>query len=275
LIKCLTTLLTPSRGRLVVNSFQVGRQDAQVRASLGCMLGGDRSLYWKLTGRENLEYFAALYYLGPAQAQAKIEWLQHLLNLDSLLDRPVESYSSGQKMILAFARALINQATILILDEPTNALDVPTAQALRQTIKSLNEEGYTIILTTHQMAEVEALCRRVAIVDQGTIIAAGTIEALKQEVSQSQVIKIEGIIPPAALEAVRGQAGVLNLTVSQANQLTQLAVFVKDIRQTLPGLMQSLLNHQALLEHISPAAVTLEDVFMAKTGRTLDQETPR
>jgi ABC-2 type transport system ATP-binding protein len=275
LIKCLTTLLTPSRGSLMVNGFQVGRQDAQVRASLGCMLGGDRSLYWKLTGRENLEYFAALYYLSPTQARAKIEWLQRLLGLDSLLDRPVETYSSGQKMILAFARALINQATILILDEPTNALDVPTAQALRQTIKTLNEEGYTIILTTHQMAEVEALCRRVAIVDRGTIIAGGTIAALKQEVSQSQIIKIEGVIPPAALEAVRGQAGVLNLTASQANQLTQLTVFVKDIRQTLPGLMQSLLSHQALLEHISPATVTLEDVFMAKTGRTLDQETPR
>jgi ABC-2 type transport system ATP-binding protein len=274
LIKCLTTLLTPTRGRLLVNTFEVGRQDAQVRASLGCMLGGDRSLYWKLTGRENLEYFAALYYLTPAQTKTRIEWLQRLLALDSLLDRPVETYSSGQKMTLAFARALMNEAPILILDEPTNALDVPTAQALRRTIKTLNQEGYTIILTTHQMAEVEELCRRVAIVDRGLIIAEGTIDSLKQTVGQAQIIKIEGIIPPAALAAVKNQADVLNVVTDQANHLTQLTIFVKDIRHSLPTLMQNLLNHQAVLEHISPATVTLEDVFMARTGRTLNQDTP-
>src|SRR5262245_10432214 len=274
LIKCLTTLLTPTRGRLVVNSFEVGRQDTQVRASLGCMLGGDRSLYWKLTGRENLEYFGALYYLTPAQTRAKITWLQRLLPFDALLDRPVESYSSGQKMILAFARALMNEAPILILDEPTNALDVPAAQALRRTIKSLNQEGYTIILTTHQMAEVEELCRRVAIVDQGLIIAEGAIEALKREAGQNQVIRIEGIIPPAALEAIKNQGDVLNIAAGQVYHLTQLTIFVKDIRQSLPSLMQNLLGHQAVLEHISPATVTLEDVFMARTGRTLSQDTP-
>lgn len=273
LIKCLTTLLIPSRGKILVNGFEVGRQDAQVRASLGCLLGGERSIYWKLTGRENLAYFAALYNLTPDQTKTQIDKLAGLLNLAPLLDRPAETYSSGQKMALVFARALINNARILILDEPTTALDVPSAQTLRRTIKNLNNEGYTIILTSHLMAEIEGLCRRVAIVDHGTIIAEGTITSLKQELGQDQIIKIEGVIPPTALEAVRQQPGVLNMAVSQSNHLTQLTIFVKDIRQTLPVLMQTLLSHQAILEHISPATVTLEDVFMAKTGRALDEDT--
>jgi len=273
LIKCLTTLLIPSRGKIVVNGFEVGRQDTQVRASLGCLLGGERSIYWKLTGRENLAYFAGLYHLTPAQANAQIDKLTQLLNLTSLIDRPAETYSSGQKMSLVFARALINDAHILILDEPTTALDVPSAQTLRRTIKNLNNEGYTIILTSHLMAEIEELCRRVAIVDHGSIIAEGTIDALKQELGQNQIIKIEGVIPPTALAAIKQQPGVLNVAASQADHLTQLTIFVEDIRQTLPVLMQNLLSHQALLEHISPATVTLEDVFMAKTGRTLDEDT--
>ncbi|MBN1991224.1 MAG: ABC transporter ATP-binding protein [Anaerolineae bacterium] len=274
LIKCITTLLIPTRGRIVVNDFVVGRQDVQVRASLGCLLGGERSIYWKLTGRENLEYFAALYYLSPAQTKAQLKKLGHLLHLESLLDRPVETYSSGQKMALVFARALINNARILILDEPTTALDVPSAQALRRIIKTLNSEGYTIILTSHQMTEVEELCQRVAIVDQGVVIAEGTIEALKHDLGQNQIIKMEGVIPPAALEAVKRQNDVIKVVASQSNRLTQLTVFVEDMRQTLPGLMQNLLNHQALLEHISPATITLEDVFMAKTGRALSEDTP-
>lgn len=273
LIKCITTLLTPTRGQIMVNNFEVGRQDAQVRASLGCLLGGERSLYWKLTGRENLEYFAALYHVSPTEAKAKIQDLSHLLNLGPLLDRSVETYSSGQKMALAFAKALINEARILILDEPTNALDVPAAQAMRQVIKNLNEQGYTIILTSHHMDEIEALCQRVAIVDQGIVIAAGTISELKSSLDQHQIIRIEGIIPPPALAAIKKQADVIQVIASQARDLTQLTVVVQDIRQTLPTLMQNLLAHQSLLEHISPATITLEDVFMAKTGRSLNQET--
>jgi ABC-2 type transport system ATP-binding protein len=273
LIKCITTLLVPTHGRIVVNGFEVGQQDAQVRASLGCMLGGERSIYWKLTGRENLEYFAALYHLSPTQIRTQIKRLENLLKLEPLLDRPVETYSSGQKTILAFARALINDAIILILDEPTITLDVPSAQTLRRIIKNLNQEGYTIILTSHQMAEVEELCQRVAIVDHGTIIAEGSIAGLKRDLGQNQIIKIEGIIPPEAVVALEQQPDVINMATSQTSNLTQLTIFVADIRQSLPGLMQNLLSHNALLEHISPANVTLEDVFMAKTGRTLNQDT--
>ena len=102
-----------------------------VRASIGCMLMGERGLYWKLTGRENLDFFGALYHLPPEARRQRSQEVIELLNLGDIVDRAVETYSSGQKMKLAFARSLINQAPLLVLDEPTNTLDVPSARELR------------------------------------------------------------------------------------------------------------------------------------------------
>jgi ABC-2 type transport system ATP-binding protein len=113
----------------------------------------------------------------------------------------------------------------------------------------------------------------VAIVDRGDVIAEGTIDELKRELGQNQIIKIEGIIPLAVLKEVEEQPDVIHVASTQADNLTQLIVFVEDIRGALPRLMQNLLNHHALLQHISPATVTLEDVFIAKTGRSLNQDT--
>ena len=274
LLKCLTTLLIPSQGHISVNGFMVGQDDVAVRRSLGCLLNGERSLYGKLTGHENLTYYGALYHLTPAEIRTRINWLADLLKLAPLLDRPVETCSAGQKMILALARALMNQARILILDEPTNALDVPAAQQVRQLVQKLHQEGFTIILTSHHMAEIEALCQRVAIVDHGRVIADGTIAALKADLTQTQAITVEGIIPAIAVQTLREQPTVQLVTVQpQADQRSQLTILVTDIRQCLPLLLHHLFEQQAVIEHIAPATVTLEDVFMAKTGRSLNQET--
>src|SRR5262245_40838558 len=174
LIKCLTTLLLPSAGRAVINGYELTKQDNAIRATTGCMLMGERGLYWKLTGRENLVFFGALYHLSPAARKKRADEIIERLNLGELADRAVESYSSGQKMKLAFAKALINDAPLLILDEPTNTLDVPSAHELRAVVRELNREGRTVIYTTHIMAEAETLCDRVAIVDHGQVLAVGT-----------------------------------------------------------------------------------------------------
>ncbi|MFQ5612279.1 MAG: ABC transporter ATP-binding protein [Anaerolineae bacterium] len=274
LIKCLTTLLIPTAGTVRVNGFVVGQEDDRVRASIGCLLNGERELYWKLTGRENLAYFGALYYLPPAQIERRIAELTELLGLEPLLDRPVETFSSGQKMKLAFAKALVNRAPLLVLDEPANALDVPSARELRRIIKNIHAEGRTTILyTSHQMAEVEELCRRVAIVDRGQVIAEGTVDGLKAGLDRSRVIKIEGAIPAGALAAARELAGVVEIGVAESDGLTRLSVVTAQPRRTLPPLIQTLLNHNASLEYVAPATVTLEDVFLAKTGRTLAEDT--
>src|SRR4030042_3543580 len=135
LIKILTTLLLPTSGEAWINGFNVSRDENQVRASVGCMLMGARGLYWKLTGRENLEYFGALYHLDPPTRRKRSNQIIELLHLGEIADRMVESSSSGQKMNLAFGKALINDAPLLVLDEPTNTLDVPSASELRAIVR--------------------------------------------------------------------------------------------------------------------------------------------
>jgi ABC-2 type transport system ATP-binding protein len=186
LIKLLTTLLLPTSGSAWVNGFNIIKEENKVRASVGCMLMGERGLYWKLTGQENLEYFGALYHLSPAERKRRGAEILALLDMEDIADRTVETYSSGQKMKLAFGKALVNDAPLLVLDEPTNTLDVPSASELRAIVRDLNAQGKTVIYTTHIMAEAETLCDRVAIIDHGQLLALGTVEALKASLGRGR-----------------------------------------------------------------------------------------
>ncbi len=174
LLKCLATLLLPTSGRASINGFDLIKDPARVRASLGCLLTGERGLYWKLSGRENLCYFAALHGVVGARQQRAVTRVVDHLGLAGFLDRPVETYSSGQRMKVAFARALVHDAPILVLDEPTNALDVHGARDLRLLLSELHREGRTVVFSSHILSEAEQLCDRVAIVDRGSIIALDT-----------------------------------------------------------------------------------------------------
>lgn len=272
LIKCLTTLLLPTSGEAWINGYQLTKQDNAIRATVGCMLMGERGLYWKLTGRENLTFFAALYHLPPVERKRRAEQIIDRLNMGDLADRAVESYSSGQKMKLAFGKALINDAPILILDEPTNTLDVPSARELRAVVRQLNSEGRTIIYTTHIMSEAETLCDRVAIVDQGQVIALGTVPELKQSLNRETVIRLEGVISHAVLQSVQTLPGIQQAVLASTNGHSQLTVVAKG-QNILPHLVETLLAQGSILQKITPEEVTLEDVFITKTGRTLADDT--
>lgn len=273
LIKCLTTLLLPTSGRGWINGYELTREDNAIRATVGCMLMGERGLYWKLTGRENLVFFGALYHLAPADRKRRADEIIETLSLGDIADRSVETYSSGQKMKLAFAKALINDAPLLILDEPTNTLDVPSARELRAVVRELNTEGKTVIYTTHIMAEAETLCDRVAIVDRGEVLALGTAQELKTSLRRDAVIRIEGVISSKAAQAVQGLSGVSQAAITAANGHTQLTVVAEAHQTLLPQLIQTLTAHNAVMQKITPEEVTLEDVFIARTGRTLADDT--
>src|SRR4030042_1597001 len=212
LIKILTTLLLPTSGDAWINGYPVTRAENKVRASVGCMLMGERGLYWKLTGRENLEYFGALYHLAPPARRKQSNQIIELLKMGEIADRMVESYSSGEKMNLAFGKALINDAPLLVLDEPTNTLDVPSASELRAIVRQLNTQGKTVIYTTHIMSEAEPLCDRVAIIDRGELLAMGTVDELKASLQRQGVTHSEGVIPARAAEAVEAIPSVLRAT---------------------------------------------------------------
>lgn len=273
LIKCLTTLLLPSGGDAWIHGYHIVEQENLVRAAVGCMLMGERGLYWKLTGRENLVFFGALYHLRPSARRQRAQEIIELLGMQEIADRTVETYSSGQKMMLAFGKALINDAPVLILDEPTNTLDVPSARELRALVRQFNQQGKTVVYTTHIMSEAETLCDRVAIVDHGEIIARGTVDELKQSLHRDHVTHIEGVIPEAARQAVEALPQVNRVGVSSANGSTRLTIVSQDGRSALPKLIEALTQHGALVQHVAPEEVTLEDVFVAKTGRSLADDT--
>jgi len=273
LIKILTTLLLPTSGEAWVNGYRLTQDDNLIRASVGCMLMGERGLYWKLTGRENLVFFGALYHLSPADRARRADEIIARLGLEDLADRTVETYSSGQKMKLAFAKALINDAPLLILDEPTNTLDLPSARELRAVVRELNQAGKTVIYTTHIMAEAEMMCDRVAILDRGEVLALGTVPELKASLGRDEVIRIEGVISSKASQAVQSLPGVTRATRAAVDGRTQLTVVARDQRALLPRLIETLTAHNAVVQKIIPEEVTLEDVFIARTGRTLADDT--
>ncbi len=274
LIKCLTTLLLPTSGDAWVNGYNVLTQEDLVRASIGCMLMGDRGLYWKLTGRENLDYFGSLYHVPRADRLKRIEYLIDLLKLGDFVDRTVETYSSGQRMIVAFAKSLVNDAPILSLDEPTVTMDVPTARELRKIVSDLNKAGKTILYTTHLMSEAEELCDRVAIIDHGGIIALGTTQELKRSLAQEDVVQMEGVFPEETVSRMRAIPGIRAVTaVAMDSGLTKLDVACRDSRTLLPKIIEAVTGNGASIQFIKPKEVTLEDVFIAKTGRALSVDT--
>lgn len=274
LIKCLTTLLIPTDGTAWVNGFNLQKQEHLVRASLGCMLMGERGLYWKLTGRENLDYFGALYHVPKRRRRERIAYLTDLLDLGEFINRTVETYSSGQKMMMAFAKSLINDAPILFLDEPTVTMDVHAARDLRRIVKDLNKEGHTIVYTTHQMYEAEELCKRVAIIDRGEIIALGTPSELKKSIGAWDVVNVAGVIPVGLVQKVKGIDGVKDAAIKNTTEgKSTLGIMCRDSRTILPRIMEVMLENDVHIEYIKPQDITLEDVFMAKTGRALSVDT--
>jgi len=192
-IKLLATLLIPDEGEAWVNGYHIVREADKVRRSIGVSLYSDRGLYWKLTGRENLRYFAYLYHIPPKVAERRIEELLKIVDLEKDADKLVEEYSTGMKAKLNLARALLNDAPILMLDEPTLGLDPHSARKVRELILKLKEEGKTILLTTHNMEEADHLCDRIAIINRGKIVALDTPEELKRMVKRQDVVVIEAI----------------------------------------------------------------------------------
>ncbi|MCX5748754.1 MAG: ATP-binding cassette domain-containing protein [Candidatus Saganbacteria bacterium] len=179
-INMLVTLLKPTSGSASVAGFDVIKNKNDVRKSIGIVFQ-EPALDSKLTGKENLEFHAMMYGIGPKERNAKIKDLLDLVELTEKQDVLVSNYSGGMKRRLEIARGLIQKPKVLFLDEPTLGLDSQTRRLIWEYIKKLNKEkGVTIILTTHYMEEADYLCDRIAIIDHGKIVAIDTPDELKK-----------------------------------------------------------------------------------------------
>jgi ABC-2 type transport system ATP-binding protein len=207
LVKILSTVLLPTSGEARVLGHDVVADAAAVRPLIGIVFGGERGLYWRLSGRQNLEYWGALYKLSRAEIKERSDRLLQRVGLTERADERVETYSRGMKQRLHLARGLIGDAKVLFLDEPTTGMDPLAAREFRGLISELRGEGRTILLATHDMAEAEALCDRVTLIDRGAILATESPRTLGRVISRFQRIDVEGA-DETLLARVAGLNGV-------------------------------------------------------------------
>ncbi len=183
-LRMLAGLIEPDAGTLQVDGIDVTRAPRAARARLG-ILSDARGLYPRLTARENIAYHAALHGLDAAAADARAERLAEMLEMRPLLDRRTEGFSQGERMKTALARALVHDPPNIVLDEPTNGLDVLATRALRAALRRLRDEaGKCIVFSTHIMQEVERLCDRVVLVAHGRVVAEGGVDELRARAGQ-------------------------------------------------------------------------------------------
>ena len=267
-VKMLTTLLIPTDGSATVKGFDVVRQADEVRKRIGFIFGGERGLYWRLSGVDNLRYFASLYSVDPDVSKKRIPYLLDMVGLNGRGDEFVGGYSRGMKQRLHVARTLLHDPAVLFLDEPTIGLDPVGARDFRNVILQLQSEKKTILLTTHYMFEADALCDRIAVINQGRIIALDTPSGLKQHVADLSVVEVETFgASEAVLEKLRALPFVDSLGVEENEQKQMLLIQTRRGAEAVPDLMAALDGQR--LGRVIVREPTLEDAYIRLVGGKL------
>lgn len=198
LCKILSTILLPTAGTATVLGYDVVRDAAAVRRVIGLVLGGDRGLYAKLTAVQNLEFWAAMYGISRKQTPAVIAEIIERTGLQDIKG-PVERYSRGMKQRLHLARGLMGDPSVLLLDEPTIGMDPVSAVAFRSLIRDVQEAGTTVLITTHDMSEAEAVCDQASLIDNGSLIATETPAGLGKLISAFERLDVHSLSGPDAV----------------------------------------------------------------------------
>ncbi len=185
-MRMLYTLMKPDQGSIQVDGIDVQRDPIAVRRALG-VLPDARGVYKRLTARENIAYFGQLHGLSQQQIAERTQVLSQALDMTEILDRQTEGFSQGQRTKTAIARALVHDPRNVILDEPTNGLDVMTTRAMRGFLHQLRAEGRCVIFSSHIMQEVAALCDRIVIIAKGTVVASGTADELRAQAGEDNL----------------------------------------------------------------------------------------
>jgi sodium transport system ATP-binding protein len=185
-LRMLYTLMVPDQGRIRVDGIDVAKDPTAVRRRLG-VLPDARGIYKRLTCRENIAYFGRLHGMPEAEIARRTDALVSALDMGEIADRRTEGFSHGQRTKTAIARALVHDPKNVILDEPTNGLDVMTTRALREFLKRLRAEGRCVLFSSHVMQEVAALCDRIVIIAHGRVVANGTPEELRATTGESNL----------------------------------------------------------------------------------------
>jgi len=264
-VKVLATLLIPTAGSASVMGHDVVSGGDEVRKRIGFIFGGERGLYWRLSGIDNLRYFGSLYHVDPDVVKQRIPYLLELVGLKGRGNERVEGYSRGMKQRLHVARTLLHDPEVLFLDEPTIGLDPVGAREFRQVIRDLQAEKKTILLTTHYMFEADALCQRVGVINHGHIVALDSPAGLKQNVQDLSVVELEMFgVPEEVIERIRRQPFVDSVAVENRDQRQVLLVHSLRGSEAVPDLMASL--NDVRVGRVLVREPTLEDAYVRLVG---------
>jgi ABC-2 type transport system ATP-binding protein len=266
-LRMLATLLQPDGGQALVAGHDLRREPGKVREEIGYVSqagGVDEAS----TGRENLVLQARLYRMSKTAAEQRAAELLKTLELDSFADRLGKTYSGGQRRRLDIALGMVHRPKLLFLDEPTTGLDPQSRARMWDEVRRLRESGTTIFLTTHYLEEADALCDRLAIIDNGQIVAEGTPDALKRQVA-GDVVMVGLETHNGALKHAKDLLGTQDFVREIQTEKEHLRLYVERGEQALPSILRVLDGAGLPLQTIALARPSLDDVFLRQTGRSL------
>lgn len=258
-IKVLTTLLTPTSGEIKIMGLNLDKEYKKIRELINFVFGGEKGVYYRLTAKEYLKYFAYLYKLPEKDHGKKIDYLLNLVGLVEYADQEIQTYSKGTIQRLHIARALLNDPRIVFLDEPTIGLDPIIAEQLREIIRNLSREKITVILTTHYLKEADDLCDRIGIINKGELIVVETPLKIKETCSNQKFYESTcQIFDEPNLMKSQTIKGVKVKTIKEDVQFIRFEVNKEVLFQEIVTELEKYIK----IHNLEQREVTLEDAYI-------------
>jgi len=265
MIKILSTMLIPHSGNVSILGLDPAADHRLLRPKINFILGGERNLYWRLSAYDNLSYFADLYKIPKSIKKSRIEDLLKLVGLHDVAHQKVETFSKGMKQRLQIARGLVNNPEILFLDEPSIGLDPVSARQLRETLRKLNNQGTTILLTTHYMYEADELCDRIAFINKGEIIDIDSPSNLKKKVDHLSIIDCSVLgASSSQIDSIKNLKSIHHIQVDRHDFAWTLRIQTTEPQLVVPFIYDSMKN--SVITNLTISNPTLEDVYVRTIG---------
>ena len=263
LCKILSTVLLPTSGHASVAGYDVVRDTAAVRRIIGIVFGGERGLYTRLTARQNLEFWAAMYGLRGRALRPRVDAMLSQIGLTERADDRVEGFSRGMKQRLHLARGLIGDPQVVLLDEPTIGMDPVAAREFRTLVGRLRDDGRTVLLTTHDMAEAEAVCDRVTLIDSGRLLATERPAALSRWISTYSRVDARDVPAGRVAQLISELSDIAGVAEVRFVQPTGIRVET-DAADAAPRVIRHLLD--AGITSVATSTPDLEEVYLHIIG---------
>ena len=269
LIKLLCTLLLPTEGTAHICGYDIIKEEDRVKESITLVTGEERSFYWRLTGRQNLLFFASLQNLSKSKSNERIEELLTILDLKEFADKRFESYSTGMKQKFSIVRGLLTDPEVLFMDEPTRSLDPTAAYRTREFIKKriVKGEKKTIFFATHNLSEATRLCDRIAIINNGEIKVCATLRELQKMIQEPHkiILEVENF-SSKVLEKLSDLSQFINYNHIQVDSSTsKIEIKVLEVDEVLPEIINLIKKANGKIKSCNTQHTTLDEIYQRIT----------